>query len=247
MNERNPHVFLRGWTWTPHGDGQPFLPGSGRGLMWLWQLDAGSVVERPYRRGGMIRFLPPWFFGRARAESELKLHETVYRAGLPTVEPVGFAAFPVGLGFYRLSYFTAYKADAVALPKWLKKGGEPDLGGLAQLCAQAIRLGLRHPDLNLNNFCRSQNGWFLLDFDRAELLPDDDGAELTVLALRRMQRSWLKLGLVQTLSPRSALCFAVRVCRALDLNARAIIEQLPSQVDGPLTRLRWRLSGGWRR
>jgi hypothetical protein len=136
-------------------------------------IQAGGYVFRPYRRGGLIRFFNKGIYPSAsRFRDEYNTHAALWGAGLPTVEPVGYAYRKRLWGAEGV--FITRKADAVPWPKvW---GSSDYLGNdshghtrqIAILIKAISAWGLWSPDMNATNFLLGSDGRILaLDWDRA--------------------------------------------------------------------------------
>lgn len=148
----------------------------------------GDVVLRPYRRGGLARHLNARVYaGPERFRREFLVHRALWDAGLPTVEPLGFAHRPRLWGCEGV-YLTRL-AEGSPWPRTWAPGALPQVRELLQaLCAW----GLLAPDLNATNFLVQPDGRVLaLDWDRARWTP---GAPLAERYRSRLARSLAKLG-----------------------------------------------------
>ena len=75
----------------------------------------GDVVLRPYRRGGMVRYLNrSTYSGIQRFQQEFGVHARLYEDGFPTVEPLGYGFRRKGLGWQGV-FFTRW-LEAVPWP-----------------------------------------------------------------------------------------------------------------------------------
>ena len=152
-------------------------------------LRAGTLVLRPYRRGGLVRHVNGRVYaGTARFQAEFGIHRALWAAGLPTVEPLGWACRRRLWGWEGV--FLTRFAEAVPWPRaWDRPGVLPQLRTLlAALCAW----GLHAPDLNATNIMVQPSGAILaLDWDRAQWVAD---ADLMERYRARLLRSLLKLG-----------------------------------------------------
>jgi RIO-like serine/threonine protein kinase len=154
-------------------------------------VQAGGCVLRPYRRGGFVRrFSRATYLSPARFKREYDVHARLWAAGLPTVEPMGYAYRRRRLGFEGV--FLTRKTEGLPWPKaW---GGECDTS-LAETVVDLIKSisawGLWAPDLNATNFLLTPDGRIIaLDWDRARWT-----AKRCLLEshLKRLERSLLKL------------------------------------------------------
>ncbi|MGA2081158.1 MAG: lipopolysaccharide kinase InaA family protein [Holophaga sp.] len=129
-------------------------------------LRAGDVVIRPYRRGGLVRHLnerlypTPWRFRR-----EFQVHRALWAAGLPTVEPLGWACRRRLWG-WEGAYLTRW-AEGVPWPRAWERSPQV-LAELRTLLKALGAWGLLAPDLNATNILVRPSGSILaLDWDRA--------------------------------------------------------------------------------
>ena len=169
---------------TGSGMGQAF----GRGGV----LRAGPVVLRPYRRGGLVRHLnAATYWGTGRFQSEFRVHRTLWQAGRPTVEPLGWAHRPRLWGEEGV-FLTRF---AQAAP-WPRTWDLTALPGLRMLLEALCAWGLLAPDLNATNVmvpAGSPGGLLTLDWDRAHWLTHPDPGALMARYRERLLRSLRKL------------------------------------------------------
>ena len=151
-------------------------------------LRAGTVVLRPYRRGGLVRHLNAGlYWDSARFQREFEVHRVLWAAGLPTVEPLGWACRRRLWGWEGV--FLTRFTEAVPWPRaWDRPGVLPQLRTLLEaLCAW----GLHAPDLNATNVLVEPSGSILtLDWDRADWSAD---GQLMARYRERLARSLRKL------------------------------------------------------
>lgn len=156
----------------------------GRGGVFL----RGGVVFRPYRRGGLVRHVNAALYASpARFRREFQVHRALWAAGLPTVEPLGWA-FRARMWGVEGVYLTR-RAEGTAWPNTWDREALPQVRAiLAALGAW----GLHAPDLNATNFLVAPDGGVLaLDWDRAAWTP---GVDLATRYRERLERSLKKLG-----------------------------------------------------
>lgn len=185
--------FGGGWrVCTPGGivpTGEPTtLPGAfGRGGV----LRLGDMVLRPYRRGGFLRhFNERTYRTHLRFAAEHAVHRGLWEAGFPTVEPLGYAWRPSGIGVEGL-LITRMTAGESWPRRWdLSAARMPDIHrAISSLC----KWGLWSPDLNATNvLLPSEDGALFLDWDRARFVPPD--VDLWPRYRARLERSLRKLG-----------------------------------------------------
>lgn len=155
----------------------------------------GSIVLRPYRRGGWVRHLnEKTYFNERRFAAEAGVHQALWAAGLPTVEPLGFAFRPHRLGAkwgVEGLYLTGYVAGFPWPKVW--DHTEALMPQFKAILKALSEWGLRAPDLNATNFHVGEDGVLrVLDWDRAAWTK---GQEMIQSAhLDRMNQSLDRLG-----------------------------------------------------
>ena len=132
----------------------------------------GSLVLRPYRRGGLLRHVNERIYrSQVRFAAEFAIHRALWLAGFPTVEPVGYAWRRAAWGVEGL-YLSKYES-AEPWPRHWEASAQvmPRLGeAIRALCAW----GLWAPDLNATNLLLApESGILLLDWDRARFAPSE--------------------------------------------------------------------------
>ena len=172
---------------VPSGDPVPLAGAFGRGG--LFRVD--GMILRPYRRGGLLRhFNKLTYWSHLRFAAEHAVHRGLWESGFPTVEPLGYAWRPCGLGVEGV-LFTRL-AEGQAWPRrWdLTSARASDLHrAIGSLCAWR----LWSPDLNATNvLLPPQGGVLLLDWDRAGFEPAS--TSLWPRYRPRLLRSLRKLG-----------------------------------------------------
>ena len=172
---------------APSGEPVPLSGAYGRGGV----LRVGDMVLRPYRRGGFLRhFNERTYRTHLRFAAEHAVHRGLWDAGFPTVEPLGYAWRPCGIG-----------VEGVLITRLAEGEAWPARWDLSDEQAAAIRSaisslcewGLWSPDLNATNvMLPPQGGALFLDWDRARFEPAE--AELWPRYRARLERSLRKLG-----------------------------------------------------
>lgn len=153
----------------------------------------GEVVIRPYRRGGLVRWVNERTYPSPRRfQAELAVHRALWDAGLPTVPPVGCAWRRKGWG-----------CEGAFLTTWVE--GQPwprDWQGapwevVAGLMEALASWGCWIPDFNATNVHVGADGVVrMLDFDRGCW---GEQGDLLDRYRGRMLRSLEKLGAPQEL------------------------------------------------
>ena len=164
-------------------------------------LRAGPVVLRPYKRGGLLRHLNGNLYaGPGRFRRECQVHRALWAAGLPTVEPLGFAHRPRLWGSEGV-YLSRFQEG---LP-WPRAWDQPGIAEQRRTLLEALcAWGLHSPDLNATNILIAPGGAILaLDWDQARWAP---GPGLMARYQERLTRSLRKLG-----APRELIAFAGRL------------------------------------
>lgn len=153
-------------------------------------LRSGTLVMRPYRRGGLIRHLNERTYpSSVRFAAEFAIHRALWIAGFPTVEPIGYAWRKRGWGVEGV-YLSRW-TEATPWPRHWRSDGRI-LESLHQAIAALCAWGIWAPDLNATNVLVRPGGELvLLDWDRARFLP---GVPLAPRYQARLLRSLRKLG-----------------------------------------------------
>ncbi len=237
------------WRADAFSDPAPLTAIAGRGAMSKLSHPLGDVVVRPYRHGGIRRFIiSQWFFPSERPAMEMARHLEAYEGEIPTVEPIGWAEMSSWfLGLRRYFFLTRFNSDLVPLAFHLRSS-QTHTHLSIQMTHILIRLrelSILHTDLNLNNWQMSGEQLLLIDFDKSKHFTGNDQA-YAVCCLSRIARSGLKLGL-QSSHQKLFLIVLVRLCRSLNLSPRRILTKIMHQMPSQLWReMRWKLSGGHR-
>jgi len=146
----------------------------------------GEVVLRPYRRGGLVRYLNDRIYASPRRFArEFTVHRALWLAGFPTVEPLGY-----GIRRCRWGYEGIFLTRFQDCEPWPRRW-DPTVPGKLKAQIEALcAWGLFAPDLNATNvMVTAEGGVLLLDWDRA----DWGARDLLERYKARLQRSLLKL------------------------------------------------------
>jgi len=156
-------------------DGAGCVPAgdSGRGTVHRFPCGQRWGIVRKYLRGGMIQyFIRESYLLHNRPLRELRLHDHVWRQGLPVPEPLG-ACWQWWGPFVRGAFATV----EIAAPNLLDYvQTQPEQGiEVMRRCGQLFRkmhdLGLWHADLQVRNVLIDDTEMFLIDLDNARLVP----------------------------------------------------------------------------
>jgi hypothetical protein len=172
---------------VPTGEPVPFTGVFGRGAL----LRVEDMILRPYRRGGLLRhFNERTYLSHLRFGAEYGVHRRLWESGFPTVEPLGYAWRPCGLGVEGVLFTRLAEGEAWPRRWDLSSARSPDIQrAIASLC----EWGLWSPDLNATNVLfPPQGGVLFLDWDRAQF--ERPGARLWLRYRARLLRSLHKLG-----------------------------------------------------
>lgn len=179
-----------------HKPGFRYMSG-GRGGSCLIDIDGEHAILRQYHRGGYIgRWLSNQYLwlgkSMTRPWREWQVLLRARQAGLPAPEPIAACIWHFGL-FYHASLIIHYFDDTEMLTQRLAREVLPkqkwrDLGILIR---RMHGEGIRHADLTSDNvLIDSQERFYLVDFDKARIMPRLDDWQWR--PLYRFQRSVLK-------------------------------------------------------
>ncbi len=168
---------------------------SGRGTTWFVKHQNHELVLRHYLRGGLVSKLnrDRYFFKRwqsCRCISEFDILLQLRNEGFPVPRPIAAQVIRHNLR-YRADIIIERIAGAQDLLHILKA---PQNDAFYQQLAESISRfhlrGLFHADLNIQNILFDQEQFWLIDFDRAKLLPPQTNWQNKTL--KRLKRSFEK-------------------------------------------------------
>jgi 3-deoxy-D-manno-octulosonic acid kinase len=164
---------------------------SGRGAAWFLSAGAKRYVLRHYRRGGLAARLSRdhyawWGEEHTRPFAEWQLTYSLHRAGLPVPAPVAARYRRAGVG-YTGDIITERLATVGSLAECLRTGALSILTWIAiGRCVRRFHdLGVCHADLNVHNILLSEDGVYLVDFDRCQLRGGELWRDANLVRLRR--------------------------------------------------------------
>ena len=185
-------------------DLEPETGGPGRGVTALIPLGGGRRARmKQMRRGGLLG--PLWrdrFLSRQRLMDNLRVPLAALARGVATAKPVGLWIVSGPPGFCRAWLATEEIEGARDLTRRIASGEPPpttgDIDEVIALVRAMHDAGIDHRDLNLGNLLLADPGRgamraFVVDLDRARILPRALGARARMRALRRLERSAVKL------------------------------------------------------
>ena len=141
------------------------------------------MILRPYRRGGLLRFLMrDLYWGDSRPLEELCVAAAALHAGIPTAAVLAAVAVRAAGPLYRGYLITRELSGCRDLPSFLSAArGETseetfrNKRALLARAAQAVRAmhdrGFYHGDLNLKNIlidAEQQNTVYIIDWDKSQ-------------------------------------------------------------------------------
>lgn len=146
---------------------------SGRGTVQRFPCGQRWGIVRKYLRGGVIRyFIRESYLLHNRPLRELRLHDHVWRHGLPVPEPLG-AAWQWRGPFVRGAFATV-EIPAPNLLDYLQTQPAQGVDAMRR-CGELFRrmhgLGVWHADLQVRNVLVADSGLYLIDLDNARLIP----------------------------------------------------------------------------
>lgn len=183
----------------------PVKPLGGRTMVYPIQLTGvGSVMVKPYSRGGIIRWMVSnrylrW--GESRAELERCLLRKVRSLGVNAPEPV--ASITEDVLWYRCWLLSREIEGHVTLADLSLRDQDAALAALEKLMPQLtilINNDILHLDLHPGNvLVKSDDSVWIVDFDKATVNRGSE-AKLRDLYARRWRRAVIKHGLPDVLS-----------------------------------------------
>jgi 3-deoxy-D-manno-octulosonic acid kinase len=176
----------------------------GRGTTTRLELEVGPALRlKRMRRGGLTAGL--WrgvnFPGTRRLLDNLRVPVEAARRGISTPSPVALLIVPGGRGLNRGWLAVEEIAGGVDLARRFRSGPAPDRDELLATMRLVRRMhdaGLEHRDLNLGNLLLRDGGdgvpeAFVVDLDGARLHDGGLSMRRRLLALVRLERSYLRL------------------------------------------------------
>jgi 3-deoxy-D-manno-octulosonic acid kinase len=179
----------------------------GRGPVYGIRLGDADAIVRHVRHGGALAPVTrDVFWGATRAPRELTAARQLRTQGIPTPEMLGYAVYPIALGFARADVVTREIENGHDLLALLGPGAPTGIertdvwAAVSRLLESMTRAGALHPDLNVKNVvvvpaANGQCEAYVLDVDRVLWRRPGDP---TVRAAneQRLRRSAMKQGLV---------------------------------------------------
>lgn len=177
---------------------------SGRGTVLRFPCGNRWGVIRKYLRGGVIRhFLSDSYLLHNRPLRELRLHDHVWRQGLPVPEPLGVCWQWRG-PFLRGAIATV-EIPARNLLDYLQAQPEQGVDAMRR-CGELFRRmhdsGVWHADLQVRNVLVGEPDLYLIDLDNARLIPGMTRVQRArnLFRFRRsLEKNGLPLGLFDAL------------------------------------------------
>lgn len=165
-------------------------PAAGRASVQRFRTECGEAILRTYHRGGAARHvLPDGYLLGNRPRAEFEVHRAAYAAGLAVPRPLG-VCWERHAGVLRGAIVTE-ALDGPTLHDALL-ANPPEGPALLAATGTVVRAlhdaGIWHADLQLRNVLVTDDGPYLIDFDRARRVPRLD-AVARARNLLRFRRS----------------------------------------------------------
>ncbi|TVL43779.1 3-deoxy-D-manno-octulosonic acid kinase [Shewanella algae] len=198
LSHSAPQALDQAWFNESFWRQQQAIVGSSKGryTTWFVEHEKQQWVLRHYWRGGLMeKFSKDAYlftgFTKTRAVAELALLEQLFEEGLPVPEPIAAKVERFGL-WYRADILIRRIHGAEDLVALLQKQAmsRPQWQQLGALIGRFHQHGVYHADLNAKNILSSDQGFYLIDFDRGELRTPADGWQQANLS--RLLRSFNK-------------------------------------------------------
>jgi 3-deoxy-D-manno-octulosonic acid kinase len=173
------------------GRGELESNAGGRGAAWYLNSPDRRYVLRRYRRGGLAAHVSAEHYAwlgeeHTRPFAEWQLTYSLHRAGLPVPAPIAARYRRAGLT-YTGEIITERLATVGSLAECLGTGALSILAWIS--IGRCIRrfhdLGVCHADLNAHNILLSEEGVYLIDFDRCRLRAGGFWRDANLVRLRR--------------------------------------------------------------
>lgn len=167
----------------------------GRGTAWFIQSQE-SWVLRWYARGGLVARLSRSSYlytgsNAVRSVAEFRLINTLFEQGLPVPKPVGAYYELSRPPVYRAAIVTCRLMNARSLTDYLGCDNPELWEEVGRVVRRFHRFGVDHADLNCDNILVTDEGVFLIDFDRGRLRSNNGRWQRNNLS--RLRRSVDKL------------------------------------------------------
>ncbi len=179
------------------GLAQPVTSG-GRGGAWF--IDAGDsrLVLREYRRGGLAAKLSQNVYAYTREQdvrsfSEFRLLNRLKGMGLPVPKAVAAWYRKLSPLHYRASIIIERLDDSLPLAELLADLREADWYELGQTIRCFHDAGVRHADLNCFNVLVKAGDFYLIDFDKGQIMSPGASISWKHANLERLARSLTKI------------------------------------------------------
>jgi 3-deoxy-D-manno-octulosonic acid kinase len=176
---------------------QPVSSG-GRGSAWFIDTGNDPLVLREYRRGGFVsRFAQTTYVytgeESVRSVAEFRLLNQLERLGLPVPRAIAACYTKVFPFRYRASILIERLCDTVPLADVIRDLRQSDWSELGRTIRLFHDQGVRHADLNCFNVLVRDATFFLIDFDKGQLMAPDASHGWKRRNLERFARSLKKV------------------------------------------------------
>ncbi|OEY66593.1 3-deoxy-D-manno-octulosonic acid kinase [Marinobacter sp. X15-166B] len=179
------------------GRARPVTSG-GRGSAWFVEAAGTPMVLRRYLRGGMAAKLLRSSYlytseDRVRSFAELRLLEHLIDLQLPVPAPVAAWYGKTSGAYYQAGIIIERIADAVPLADLIDTLALDGWAALGSLLRRFHDAGVKHADLNCYNILVRQKEFYLIDFDKGQLMGAGRSQQWKAASLERLARSLRKV------------------------------------------------------
>lgn len=180
------------------GDKAAPVGSGGRGGAWFVDADGADLVLREYLRGGLAANVSRKTYAftgekNVRSFSEFRLLMRLVTMGLPVPKPVAAWYRKASPLHYQAAIMIERLVDASPLADLI--GGLEDDGwyNLGEAIRRFHDAGVRHADLNCFNVLVRDGAFFLIDFDKGCIMPQEAAPRWKSANLDRFARSLRKV------------------------------------------------------
>ncbi|WP_100641226.1 3-deoxy-D-manno-octulosonic acid kinase [Marinobacter salexigens] len=170
----------------------------GRGGAWFIQAGDLDLVLREYRRGGLAARISQktYVYTKERAVrsfSEFRLLQKLHGMDFPVPKPVAALYKKTSLIQYQASIIVERLRDAITLAEVVGSLDTNDWQNLGVVIRAFHEANVRHADLNCFNVMVHDGRFYLIDFDRGRIMPENSDPNWKTANLERFARSLRKV------------------------------------------------------
>lgn len=180
------------------GDSAEPVSSGGRGGAWFIDADGTGLVLREYRRGGLAARISRRTYAFAaerdvRSFAEFRLLMRLVAMGMPVPKPVAAWYRKVSPVQYQAAIMIERLADTTPLADLIDCLDNDGWYLLGQVIRRFHDAGVRHADLNCFNVLVRDGAFYLIDFDKGCIMPDQANPRWKRANLDRFARSLRKV------------------------------------------------------